>query len=120
VNLIVLSRLLQLEGFEVKQASNGEQAVAIWRDWKPDLILMDLQMPVLDGLEATRRIRAQEAHETPAVARRVVIVALTGGGAGYSRDTCLAAGMDGYLTKPVERPDLVREVLAHLRARPQG
>jgi len=117
VNLIVLSKLLTVEGFEVKQASDGEQAVALWQQWRPDVILMDLQMPVLDGLEAARRIRAQEAQ---AGGRRVAIVAVTGGGAGYSRDTCLAAGMDGYLTKPVERPDLIRAVRAHLGASAQA
>lgn len=116
VNLIVLGKLLQIEGYDVKQATNGEQAVAIWQDWQPDLILMDLQMPLLDGLEATRRIRAQEAQRAPAGQRRVAIIALTGGGAGHTRDTCLSAGMDGYLTKPVERPDLVRAVQAHLKA----
>jgi signal transduction histidine kinase/ActR/RegA family two-component response regulator len=116
VNLIVLCKLLQIEGYDVKQATNGEQAVAIWQDWQPDLILMDLQMPLLDGLEATRRIRAQEAQRAPAGQRRVAIIALTGGGAGHSRETCLSAGMDGYLTKPVERPDLVRAVQAHLKA----
>ena len=116
VNLLVLCKLLKMEGFDVKEASDGEQAVAIWRQWQPDLILMDLQMPVLDGLEATRRIRAQEAQGELAGSRRVVIIALTGGGAGYTRETCLAVGMDDYLTKPVEQPDLVRVVRAHLRA----
>ena len=116
VNLLVLCKLLKIEGFEVKEATNGDEAVAVWREWQPDLILMDLQMPVLDGLEATRRIRSLEAQAAPAGRRRVAIVALTGGGAGYSREVCLAAGMDDYLTKPVEQPDLVRVVQAHLRA----
>jgi len=121
VNLIVLSKLLEIEGFEVLQATGGEQAVALWRQGRPDLILMDLQMPGVDGLEATRQIRAQEAQEgTQATKQQVTIVALTGGGAGYSREKCMAAGMNGYVTKPVKRPDLVRVVQAHLRACAEG
>jgi len=118
LNRIVVRKLLEPEGFEVALACDGEQAVAQWRQYRPDLILMDLQMPVVDGLEATRRIRTQEALEGSS--QRVVIVALTGGGAGYTKETCLKAGMNGYLTKPLDRSGLLGAVRSHLKAHAQA
>lgn len=97
----VLCEILRAFGYEVVAVGHGLAAVEAARDGAFDLVLMDCHMPVLDGFDATRAIRA-------GVPRQPVIIALTGGAA---RDECLAAGMDDHLTKPV-RPALLRETLS--------
>ena len=101
VNRRVMRRLLERLGYHADEASDGERAVEAARAQAYDLIFMDLQMPVLDGKEATMRIR-----ELPATGVRPRIVALTASDAEESRPTCLAAGMDDVLTKPVGGKDL--------------
>jgi CheY-like chemotaxis protein len=85
-------------------ANNGEEAVAAAKDRAYDLILMDIQMPKLDGLEATRRIR------TLAAPRRPFIVAMTADAMPGDRERCMAAGMDDYVSKPV-RMEALQAVL---------
>ena len=105
-NRLVNERLLARLGVDVRAVEDGAQAVeAALCDWAPDLVLMDLQMPGMDGLEATRRVREAEAREGRA---RVPIVALTAAAFDADRQRCLDAGMDGYLSKPI--------MLASLRA----
>jgi CheY-like chemotaxis protein len=105
-NRLVNERLLARLGVDVRAVEDGAQALdAALCDWAPDLVLMDLQMPGMDGLEATRRVRAAEAREGRA---RVPIVALTAAAFDADRQRCLDAGMDGYLSKPI--------MLASLRA----
>lgn len=92
---------------EVTIANDGEEAVRLWQQGDYDVILMDIQMPVMNGLDATRRIRELETgseHHTP-------IVAMTAHAMKGDRATCLAAGMDDYLSKPVRRPELHRALL---------
>ena len=96
MNRDMLSRRLQRRGFEVLIAGDGEQGVTLAAAEKPDLILMDLSLPVLDGWEATRRIKA--APDT----RRIPIIGLTAHAMAADRDKCLEAGCDDYDTKPVE------------------
>jgi CheY-like chemotaxis protein len=102
VNQMLMRRLLEKEGHAVWLASNGEEAVAACREQEFDLVLMDVQMPGLDGLEATRRIRAD------AGARRMLIVALTAHSMAGDRERCIEAGMDDYLAKPVDIAELRR------------
>jgi signal transduction histidine kinase/CheY-like chemotaxis protein len=99
-NRMVVERLLQKGGFEVMSTHDGQQGVDAFRQQQGrfDLVLMDMEMPVLDGLEATRRIRAFEAHE---IGGRVPIVALTANAFERDREACIAAGMDDFLTKPI-------------------
>ena len=95
-----LSEMLLLFGHEVRTAHDGLEAVEAAEQWRPEVILMDLGMPKLNGLEATQRIRAK------AWGREVAIIALTGWGQDADRERSRAAGCDGHLVKPVNLPDL--------------
>ena len=95
-NVAMLSLDLQNQGYRVVTATNGEEAVAVASYARPDLILMDISMPRLDGLGATRKIR-----ETPAL-RAIPIVALTAFGTEGFQRAAYDAGVSGYLTKPVD------------------
>ena len=94
--------LLERLGHKVTIADNGRVAIALWQQGQFDLVLMDVQMPELDGLEATREIRAHEMIS----GGHVPIVAMTARAMKGDRERCLAAGMDAYLAKPVRRRDL--------------
>jgi CheY-like chemotaxis protein len=101
VNEKVAMHTLRKLGYEVHAVPNGQTAVAAWRDGNYDLILMDCQMPILDGYEATREIRALEAGRG-----RIPIVALTAHAMKEDDLKCTAAGMDHHLTKPLDRERL--------------
>lgn len=105
----VLGEHLRAAGCNVRSARNGEEAVTLVRDWSPDLVLMDCQMPGTDGYEATRRIRLLENS-----AQRTPIIALTAHAMSGDRDKCLAAGMDDYLSKPVDLHTLFGKLLEWL------
>jgi CheY-like chemotaxis protein len=106
INQLVAVRLLEKHGHTVAVACNGREAVAAVQGGGFDLVLMDIQMPEMDGLEATAAIRAAESG----AARRLPILALTALAMVGDRERCLAAGMDGYLTKPVQGDHLLRAV----------
>ncbi|MBK5967294.1 MULTISPECIES: response regulator [Thiorhodovibrio] len=95
-----------LPGAHIEEASGGEEAVRHFTQHTPDLVLMDLQMPGLNGYDATGQIRARESG------RRVPIIALTAGTLKGEKERCLQAGMDDYLTKPIAA-DQLRECLQH-------
>ncbi|WP_261998089.1 ATP-binding protein [Stenotrophomonas sp. Ste96] len=103
VNLLVAQRLLQVLGCEVETATQGEQALAALHARPFDVVLMDCQMPVLDGYDTTRRWRA---HEAPRGTARLPIVAMTANAMAGDRERCLQAGMDDYLSKPINRETL--------------
>src|SRR5690606_7593844 len=105
VNQLVMTRLLSKRGHEVTVVGNGREAVSAVRERTFDLVFMDVQMPELDGLEATQQIRAMESAEGLA---RVRIVALTAHAMKSDRDQCIAAGMDDYLSKPIVPAELDR------------
>ncbi|WP_141739253.1 response regulator, partial [Stenotrophomonas sp. BIIR7] len=102
-NLLVAQRLLQVLGCTVTTANDGEQGLAQLQRQTFDLVLMDCQMPVLDGYSATRRWREQEAEQGHT---RLPIVAMTANAMAGDRERCLQAGMDDYLSKPVNRESL--------------
>ena len=106
-----LARRLQRRGYEVVQACDGQQGVEQARAAVPDLILMDINMPVLDGWEATRQIKAAEPT------RAVPIIALTAHALTSDRQKTLEAGCDDYHTKPVELPRLLNQIEALLGGR---
>ncbi|MGE5423103.1 MAG: PAS domain S-box protein [Ignavibacteriales bacterium] len=101
-NQILITRLLNNRGHEVVVANNGLEALGIWRGGQFDLILMDIMMPVMDGMEATRKIRMQETNE------HIPIIALTAYANPGDREKFLAAGMDEYLPKPIQIHELLR------------
>lgn len=109
MNRDMLSRRLQRKGYEIVIATDGEQGVAMARSEQPDLILMDMSLPVLDGWEATRKIKA-----TPEI-RSVPVIALTAHAMAGDQERCVAAGCDDYDTKPVDLPRLLGKIEALLR-----
>lgn len=112
LNRDMLSRRLQRRGYEIAVATDGVQAVkAATRD-RPDLILMDMSLPEMDGWEATRQLKAQ------AGTRGIPVVALTAHAMAGDRERALAAGCDEFETKPVEIERLLAKMQALLRAAP--
>jgi CheY-like chemotaxis protein len=110
---------LEAKGYRVIVARNGSEAVDLARNRAPDLVLMDIQMPGTDGLEAMRRIRAGAdaiSECGPAVAK-TPIIALTALAMPGDRERCLRAGADAYLSKPVGFKQLVEMIAAQLQAR---
>ncbi|SMH47917.1 PAS domain S-box protein [Azospirillum agricola] len=112
VNRDIVRRLLQRGGHSVLIASDGREAVRMAEETDIDLVLMDVQMPGMDGLEATRRIRGLENRNS-----RIPIIALTAQASRSSQSECLAAGMNGFVTKPVRPNVLWREMAAALCGR---
>jgi len=103
---ILLYRLKKIAEFEIVEAANGVEAVAAVEKVAPDLIFMDLKMPVMDGWEATRRIRALPTGQA------VPIIALTAQAMAGDEQKALANGCNDYLAKPVVDPELVREKMS--------
>lgn len=117
INLLVAQRLILLSNFEFVSAENGEVALELLQDKKFDLVLMDCQMPVMDGYKATQAWRAIEAS-TNAV--RTPIIAMTANAMAEDKQKCLDSGMDDYLSKPVDRNLLKQTLLKWLHAEPQN
>ena len=108
MNRDMLSRRLQRRGYEVVMATDGGQGVAMAAAEKPDLVLMDMSLPVLDGWEATRQIKA--ALQT----RHIPIIALTANAMTGDREKALAAGCDDFDTKPIAIARLLEKIRALL------
>ena len=104
-NRQILRDLLATSGYEMVEAKDGEQALAAVDQHRPDLILMDIQLPIMDGYEATRRIRANPAN------KRIPIIAVTSYALSGNESMALAAGCDAYVPKPYSP----RELLAKIR-----
>ena len=102
MGLSIALRLLERRGFQVELACNGKEAVDKFSRQRFDAVLMDVQMPVMDGFEATAAIRKIEQPS----GSRVPIVAVTAYAMRGDRERCLAAGMDEYLSKPVQSSEL--------------
>jgi len=108
MNRDMLSRRLVRNGFEVIMAVDGEQGVVMARSERPDLILMDMSLPVVDGWEATRRVRASE------LTAAIPIIALTAHAMSGDREKAIEAGCNDYDTKPIEMPRLLGKIAALL------
>jgi two-component system, cell cycle response regulator DivK len=109
MNRDMLSRRLIRNGYEVFYAKDGQQGVNMALSERPDLILMDMSLPVLDGWEATRRIKANDAT------RRIPVIALTAHAMAGDREKAIEVGCDDYDTKPVEISRLVGKITALLK-----
>jgi CheY-like chemotaxis protein len=114
-NRLVASKMLEALGVSVAMAEHGGLGVEAAQTGEFDLILMDVQMPVMDGLEATRRIRALDgpAAQTP-------IIGLTANAMAHQRDAYMAAGMDGLVAKPISPSALVSEIARVVRRTDRG
>ncbi len=117
VNQLVASKILKQAKYNVEVVSDGQKAVERLEKGGIDIILMDCQMPVLDGFEATRKIRRDEKSRGVESERKIPIVALTANALKGDRELCLAAGMDDYVTKPLQLEKLF-EVLSRFVATP--
>ncbi|MET0712556.1 MAG: response regulator [Jiangellaceae bacterium] len=116
-NLKLIRDVLQFAGYEIVEATSGEQGVALAQDCEPDLVLMDLQLPQMDGTEALRLLR-----ESPRT-RDVPVVAVTAFAMREDRERAFGAGFDGYLQKPISiraLPEQVRGFLAGKGSRSPG
>ena len=101
-------KLLTAVGFSVRGADNGEAAIRSWEEWNPRLILMDVHMPVMDGLEATRRIKADPRG------KETVIVVLTASAMDEDRRAVAQSGADDFLAKPCREDELLEKMRALL------
>jgi CheY-like chemotaxis protein len=108
MNRDMLSRRLIRNGFEVVIAVNGQEGVDLAVSSKPDLILMDMSLPILDGWEATRQVKANPATKS------IPVIALTAHAMVQDKEKALAAGCDDFDTKPVELPRLLEKIKALL------
>ncbi len=109
VNLRVAQMLLKGEGYEVRTAADAEEALVVLQGFRPRLVLMDLQMPGMDGFELTRRLKADSAT------RHIIILAVTSYAMRGDEEKARAAGCDGYVSKPIDTralPGLIARLLA--------
>jgi CheY-like chemotaxis protein len=109
-NRDMLSRRLQRKGFDVIIAEDGDQGIRLVQESRPDLILMDMDLPVLDGWEATRRLKADPATSG------IPVVALTAHAMKSDHDRAMASGCDDFATKPIEFAVLVEKIRRALSA----
>ena len=123
-NRHLLVKMLAPIGFELREAANGQEGVDAWKTWKPHLIWMDMRMPVMDGYEATRRIKSaaitppqstpHTPHPTP---HTPIIIALTASAFEESRSVVLAAGCDDFVRKPVQEKVIFDKMSKHLEVK---
>jgi len=109
-NRILLEKLLATFGFEVRSAMNGREALDTWSEWKPDLVWMDIRMPIVDGYEATRRIREAEQLS----GKHTPVIAITASAFEHDKERILAAGCDDMVVKPFVEENIFTALSRHL------
>ena len=107
-NMTLIRDLLQVSGYKTTEATDGEQGVELAKASKPDLILMDIQMPKMDGLQATRILKADTTTSN------IPVLALTSYAMKGDKERVLEAGCDGYIAKPFNIQELLKEVAKYL------
>ncbi|MEM5838773.1 response regulator, partial [Pediococcus acidilactici] len=107
-NRLLLVTLLSSLGFEVREVENGQAAVAMWESWEPHLIWMDMQMPVMNGYEATKHIKASLKGQA------TVIIALTASAFEEQRQAILSVGCDDFMHKPFREENLLAKISEQL------
>ena len=105
---LLLNKLLTAIGFEVREAGDGEAAIALWQSWQPDLILMDMRMPVLNGYDATKYIKAQPSGS------KTIVIALTASAFEEEKVEILSAGCDDFMRKPFQEDELLTKIGQYL------
>jgi CheY-like chemotaxis protein len=110
-NRQLLIKLLNPLGFEIKEATNGIEAIELWSNWEPHLIFMDMRMPVMDGYEATKRIKATTQGQATA------IVALSASNFGEARAVVFSVGCDDFIHKPFREADIFDALHKHIGVR---
>ncbi|MEE8260327.1 MAG: response regulator [Nitrospinaceae bacterium] len=115
INLDLTTRLLKKKGHEVTTAENGQEAVDLFLKGSFDVILMDLEMPIISGIEAARQIRAKEKASSINTPAYTPIIAMTAHDEETERTACLVVGMDGFISKPIDIKTLnqtIQEIIA--------
>jgi CheY-like chemotaxis protein/nitrogen-specific signal transduction histidine kinase len=110
-NRQLLKNILDTLGFDIREAENGKESIDIWRKWHPHLIWMDMRMPIMDGYDATRKIKESAGEEGP------VIIALTASAFEEQKEKILAAGCDDFVIKPFRETDIVEMLQKHLNVK---
>lgn len=108
MNMRLIREILRYHGYEIIEARNGEEGIAMARELLPDLILMDIQMPVMDGYEAMTKLKADPATQ------RINVIAISSFAMKGDKEKYLAAGFDDYITKPIDTrqiPDIIKKRL---------
>jgi len=105
VNMLIISQLISKMGFTVIKAANGREAFSIYKENQIDLMFMDIHMPQMDGIEATRKIRDYENGK-----KHTPIIALTADAMKGDKEKCLNAGMDDYIAKPFKREEIIEAI----------
>jgi two-component system, cell cycle response regulator DivK len=108
INVELLRALLEVDGYDIASAARAEEALAVIKTFRPRMILMDLQLPGMNGLELTRILKAGAAT------REIVIIAVTAYAMKGDEDQARQAGCDGYITKPINTKTLRAAIAAHL------
>ncbi|MGB7442717.1 MAG: response regulator, partial [Coleofasciculaceae cyanobacterium] len=118
-NRLLLVKLLEPIGFQVREAENGAEGLAIWSTWQPQLILMDTRMPVMDGLEAAREIRLREKENSFSGSQlpATIIIAVTASAFEEKRGEILAAGSNDFIRKPFREEIIMNKIAQHLAVR---
>ena len=107
-NRYLATFLLERHGYAVTSAPDGQQGIEMAGKMVPELILLDIQLPIMDGYETTRRLRNPTDVSIDASLRKIPVIALTASAIKGDKERCEAAGMDDYITKPVAKQDLER------------
>lgn len=113
-NRTLIVAYLEFIGFQVKEATNGREAIKLWEEWQPHLIFMDIKMPIMDGYEAIKAIRIQEKLNLKSNQSPVIIIALTASVFHPERDKVLKMGCDDFIPKPLQINELWDKIALHL------
>ena len=112
INRLLLTQLLDIVGFELREATNGQEAINLWRTWNPDLIFMDMRMPVMNGQDAVQQIRTFEEQSDGGT--RTKVVALTANAFAEQQEEMIAAGCDDFICKPFKVKEIFETIARHL------